>query len=1452
MIEHDIQIRATYNQTTNSYSYSVKYLFEGDVDDTSLKESYPEGYTIPRYTTAYSTDDKYIQSYVQNYNKDISILLFKIDLVQISKESTTYPIVKNDIISLTGLDFPFSNELSHFNIFYRKNCNSSWENILAVPIYQSDDIYNEDVIFYETLHDEKKIRLTMSDFVPAYNSELRIDIYNTMGSEVNGLIYSGNGSDISISLNTFDERHSYTGLELNCKPISGAYGGLNTPTLEELRAKVITAKSTVNSIDTDYDLINFMRDKDSTNDCVFVKKRNDIIERRYSCFMIPRLIKKDIIPTSTLDLCIPNFKSTVDREKHNYYEFKQATDNERYNDPLYYALQTGGFRGNFDNTNIDNKGESDEGAIFYSIGESYYQNLLNTHISDILIATSYNTYSINNITYTKSNQYISLKKYLADLSNMVDDNTTLQDILDENLSFNNPLEKTLSLAQYNIKYSESVSPQNKLVYDLELKRFVADQCKDTYNGKILNKYKLKGSLFTCEQDTNGIYVLDNLSNGYEQYYYNPLETYGKDRLYIAIEDLDGAYIMILTDDTGDEKYVKWTDNTIGNKYRIVSLNSLDNEYIYDLSKSNIVTYNKDGISKEYTLLSKNNEFDNEEFISPFYNLTKYTFNEIYLDNNNPTLYTEYTNNNSYYYKVYNLNNNNNTIFIQLKEYLDDNGSPTLNSYMIGELAPYVASEASDGSYILNSVDDINGERKTYYYKYMESVTIKDIPLYVAINKVKSYSKIHEDKYRYYLQNIDELNPETYIYKKLYYRETKNMLDDLGSYIYDYKQNIYIKEVDEYSISGIVFSVDANGNKENISIKAGTPLLLKKDIEKFNGLGDTQFNNTLPSYQYPLLSIKEFYTNNNYTYEGSIFNTNNSLMVLNMNEKITVNGESISKYMVDKDRGLYWSKDGVSLESIMKVYTLPYTIVYNIQNQMASFFLTSISKDVNMNMIEEMPNKSVNFSIDTIHIERNSALENDSIYNISVTVMTNGDISNAKINNETDGITQTNIHQTANSIMLKGFIYDNTNTLRGYFNLDYDTTISHSTEDMFTFTGEIKISDSVSSTHFTNMKNMYAINGLNCEISDTSESFIEYDTEYYLPDSIKVEDDFLNLKIEDLRIAIGCYYLDRLNGTGYNMSDVSYITSSEVKPILDSIDDKHIYMNKVGNGILNYPQFAVKSNYTMKDGTSINTIDKYILTNVYDNSMDLIDIYTDMSNFVKSAVQINELTKNVEGNNINSLEMLHFTDIPVIQFSQCLSNTISDRITNVISDTNKNLSDLSAQITNNFSIDYKFFRTYGPCRYFKLRAIKQIKDNENNEIKYVDENIDLGNLDITIRFNLLIKTNLSISDNEVVSQLKTYIKNRIEELNNETDNDDYTIYISNIITDIENEFNDYIRSIELVSINGNDSSYRIIGYNKPNFEDIEYYNSSTNTEDIKEYIPEYINVPLNNIIIDIRR
>ena len=252
MFEYDIQIQATWNETAKKYVYAVRYLTEGDIDNTSQKP-----YTYPKANTLTDLPNNYIQSYVTTKN-GLSLLLFKVDLKQMSKDTQYHSVIKNDMISLTGVDFLYNDQLSHFNIYYRPNGRDEWIYIKPVSIYDQRS-YEEDIVHYEIIIDENKLRLSFDDFTPDYNSEFMIDIYTTLGSDPNGLSYSGTGEDIVVDLKSLDDRHSYAGLELACLPISSWNSGKDSPTLEEIRQRVIIKKATLNSLETEYDLYNYMR-----------------------------------------------------------------------------------------------------------------------------------------------------------------------------------------------------------------------------------------------------------------------------------------------------------------------------------------------------------------------------------------------------------------------------------------------------------------------------------------------------------------------------------------------------------------------------------------------------------------------------------------------------------------------------------------------------------------------------------------------------------------------------------------------------------------------------------------------------------------------------------------------------------------------------------------------------------------------------------------------------------------------------------------------------------------------------------------------------------------------------------------------------------------------------------------------------------------------------------------
>lgn len=1399
MFEHDIQINATYNQVTKGYTYSVQYLLEGEIDNTSLTGPYIE----PAFTTAYDIDNKYIQSYVQTYNdngSNISILLFKVELVQINRETTVYPIIKNDIISLTGLDFPYSNELSHFNVFYRKNNTSTWENIQTVPIYNSDIKYENNVIYYEVFHDEKKIRLDITDFKPAYNSEIRIDIYNTMGVEPNGLEYTGDGSDIIITLNTRDERHSYTGLELNCKPISSVSNGSSVPDIEELRKRVIRAKQTVNSVDTDYDLINYMKDRDSTNDCVFIKKRNDIIERRYSCYMIPRMLEKDIIPTSTLDFVFPNFKENSNTNIDMVTFDKAIT----YGDDII-------------NINDSVSGKSN---IYYPTGSSTIYtkftaipNLYMMTISETQNDNNYipiGSYKRNGVHFT---MYEKLSKYKED--HIPDDNG----FIDNNIIISDT---------YLLKFKENTT--NKVYYFNNRKNNVF---YDKISSVDMVKY------FSPK---NGIQIYQKVIDGVNCLKSYILETVGYSCP--IINQLNNACVFI-KDDNGeyiyeDGKYKISSDGT--EKYTLYHIENNANPNIrFGNNDNNDITeeefntfsqiYNTIYPYKYACYKSSSNSFQNltiyvkdtnDEYIDPYKDESDlYQFTPI----NNVIDYDNQ-------YIIYRGDNSslvNHMIEYKLSTNDVANLTSDLDKYVFSIIGKYIPIEynewknddtLNDNKYYLIR-NYANGKQEIYYYPYYKSnengkILLSNIATYVPVES-NTFNTIIDDTYGYY---IGKNNSIDLLYKELIYVINTEPQEYDSKYYYDNDQKCYILNVDPRDVKGIVYTLDTNNDRTHITIKAGTPFALKQNIVNKKYVEgediDVSFDLNKEYYKYPIMSLDSL---------DDDFKKENSLLVINRNETQEGNSE-IPKFGVDENTGLYFTKNNEPLEKTMKVYSSPYTMVYDIENQIMSYYLTSISKTLNMNMIDEETDTPVNFSIDTITVERNTIKEEESVYTITLILITNGDISNAVYAN--NGITEKNTGNVANSIMLKGFIYDTDENLKGYINFDNVETNVNNNVNIFKFKGEFKISDILSNTYCTNLLNMHNIHNLRYDSMLENKYTDEILKEYIVPSDIKTDANFLNLRATNLRFAIGCYYIDR---TGMPEEDINKYDSIETgvpHPIIPSdITGNAIAMKSIGTGTKEYPRFVSKCKYN----ESTEMYHEYILTNVYDNSMDLLDLFVDMSNYVKSAVTINRI--NADGDDI---DILHFGEIPVIQYSQSLLDSMSKRITDIISNTHESLADLSNRITNNFNIDYKFFKTYGPCRYFML-------ESTNGSTKALD------NLDITIEFSLLIKTNLNITDNDVVNQLKAYIKERIEELNSE--NEDYTIYISNIITDIENVYNDYVRSIELVSINGNSGDYRIIKYNKPEFNDIDYYSSITRT-DIINYVPEYINVPLDNITINIRR
>lgn len=543
------------------------------------------------------------------------------------------------------------------------------------------------------------------------------------------------------------------------------------------------------------------------------------------------------------------------------------------------------------------------------------------------------------------------------------------------------------------------------------------------------------------------------------------------------------------------------------------------------------------------------------------------------------------------------------------------------------------------------------------------------------------------------------------------------------------------------------------------------------------------------------------------------NTTDEDADLNMISQLinNANDEDVNSYKTflctTVDRNERTNAELVLDEKNMKLYGLPYTLAYDTVNQLSSLYFTSLNQTLKMSLVPAPKDSDYdtleydsNFIIDHMTITRNSFIGEDS-YKLKVSLMCNGDYSHC--GDDQEDIDNFNKGLHSNALMIKGFIYSKDETELtsdgeeypfAYFDFNFDSF----SDGVFNFSADLKIKDSLIMTD-NNIKIlspgfMYVINALNSDNSNPPK----------VSTNATVPIDAFNLKI-----GLGIYYLsDEINDES-NPSLV-FQTNSDGDYKKSSTDKLMVMTNDYG-----YPEF-------MKADTP------YIMTNLYTNSSNLVDLYTDMSYVIR--VITNESTYSDDDNYI------YFRDVPLLQYSKAINEKIANRVTTIINDTKVHLDDMNIRLGDSFSLDYKFFRTYGPCQYFKLQTI----DSEDE--------ITLGNLDITFEFNARIKPGITATDADITNQLKSFLKTYVEKLNDE--DDDYTIYMSNITTELEKNFPDILKSIDLVDINGQGNKYRILLYAKP---DVVNYTSQVNGRNmIKNYVPEYLNLPLENITINIIR
>lgn len=282
-LDYDIKILS--KKIDGGYSHTAYYIFDFDNSISKLVSPY-----IPTRIHKNTENNK-------------RYVLLTVDLHQVERTIVEDTILSNDKINIVFKEYSFTGNLANFEIYYRESSNDNWTQMKKFIAYSTE--VSKDPCFYYKFIDSNKISINFNTderyFIPAFNSELKVEFYTSLGAAGNFNKYTG--SELSIS-GVSDKYSSNKGLIFIGNVQGSSLGGYDAKTLEELRADVIKAFSTVKSFTTANDLTLYFNSLrlNANNELLIIKQRDDTLKRLFSSFVLFKDNSKNIIPTNTVNI----------------------------------------------------------------------------------------------------------------------------------------------------------------------------------------------------------------------------------------------------------------------------------------------------------------------------------------------------------------------------------------------------------------------------------------------------------------------------------------------------------------------------------------------------------------------------------------------------------------------------------------------------------------------------------------------------------------------------------------------------------------------------------------------------------------------------------------------------------------------------------------------------------------------------------------------------------------------------------------------------------------------------------------------------------------------------------------------------------------------------------------------------------------------------------------------
>ena len=244
--------------------------------------------------------------------------------------------------------------------------------------------------------------------------------------------------------------------------------------------------------------------------------------------------------------------------------------------------------------------------------------------------------------------------------------------------------------------------------------------------------------------------------------------------------------------------------------------------------------------------------------------------------------------------------------------------------------------------------------------------------------------------------------------------------------------------------------------------------------------------------------------------------------------------------------------------------------------------------------------------------------------------------------------------------------------------------------------------------------------------------------------------------------------------------------------------------------LEYSENNVRHSFSQLPGFENTT-----MTNKYTTEETRVELVTPL-NMLKSHMVWD---KDEEGRTLITIK-----DVPVIQWQPTvmLSNISEfDRFINILSSQYDYMKEILDKKVNNYSVDMKFYNTYGKSNNFVVGSEGEI----------------LNRVNCSVHFK--VYPHMRSEGFKLVEDMKVFIKEYFESINNDINEG---IFISNLIQQLENTFSQ-IRYLKFESINGYNSGIQSIDNMTTDISNLE-------KEERIMFIPEYLNIELEDITIDL--